>query len=427
MGFRSGDRVGQFIRAISWFLRKVSTTPAICGIVIFIRDDAQFELVPLIFEKFRMSSGVTVKLQQELWALVRFLEAPDGFSSGNLLDVRVRRSLAWNAVASQDFRLMELLERAIVSPMAYSLVLGSIQHRHYSYDYSLHMYFDDTWKDRRLKLGCFRATRPVVLPDTLTARLWMPDVYFENTKAGDLFKLSVPNSVVKILPDHSLYRSSRSYKLYMERLQRQQEYKPRPSFLTELSHNYSYPDDQVRVQFIDGHRTPMKGIPAVQIIHQPKLPQFQLVKVRTDSHTDLWESGNFTMLTVYFEFDRELGSYLVNTYVPSGMVVILSWLSFWLDVNAVPARVTLGVTSLLTVATQMVNARKNLPPVAYTNALDMWLFMCLNSVFLSIVEYGLSYYVCHYSTFSFRLPLQALKNFIRKLRNRHPQKKDIEK
>ncbi|UYV61767.1 hypothetical protein LAZ67_1006433 [Cordylochernes scorpioides] len=27
------------------------------------------------------------------------------------------------------------------------------------------------------------------------------------------------------------------YKLYMERLQRQQEYKPRPSFLTELSHN----------------------------------------------------------------------------------------------------------------------------------------------------------------------------------------------
>ncbi|UYV70506.1 SBP [Cordylochernes scorpioides] len=28
------------------------------------------------------------------------------------------------------------------------------------------------------------------------------------------------------------------YKLYMERLQRQQEYKPRPSFLTELSHNY---------------------------------------------------------------------------------------------------------------------------------------------------------------------------------------------
>ncbi|UYV65853.1 hypothetical protein LAZ67_3005704 [Cordylochernes scorpioides] len=31
MGFRSGDRAGQFIQAIAWFWRKVSTTPALCG------------------------------------------------------------------------------------------------------------------------------------------------------------------------------------------------------------------------------------------------------------------------------------------------------------------------------------------------------------------------------------------------------------
>ncbi|UYV82945.1 SOS1 [Cordylochernes scorpioides] len=36
------------------------------------------------------------------------------------------------------------------------------------------------------------------------------------------------------------------YKLYMERLQRQQEYKPRPSFLTELSHNcFQFADDTI--------------------------------------------------------------------------------------------------------------------------------------------------------------------------------------
>ncbi|UYV78200.1 hypothetical protein LAZ67_16000464 [Cordylochernes scorpioides] len=31
MGFRSGDRAGQFIRAIAWFWRKVSTTSVLCG------------------------------------------------------------------------------------------------------------------------------------------------------------------------------------------------------------------------------------------------------------------------------------------------------------------------------------------------------------------------------------------------------------
>lgn len=35
------------------------------------------------------------------------------------------------------------------------------------------------------------------------------------------------------------------------------------------------------------------------------------------------------------------------------MLVIVSWVSFWLDPNAIPARVSLGVTTLLTMATQI--------------------------------------------------------------------------
>lgn len=35
------------------------------------------------------------------------------------------------------------------------------------------------------------------------------------------------------------------------------------------------------------------------------------------------------------------------------MLVIVSWVSFWLDRGAVPARVTLGVTTLLTMTTQV--------------------------------------------------------------------------
>ena len=56
-------------------------------------------------------------------------------------------------------------------------------------------------------------------------------------------------------------------------------------------------------------------------------------------------------------FKREFSYYLITIYVPCCMLVIVSWVSFWLDPNAVPARVSLGVTTLLTMSTQQVSVR----------------------------------------------------------------------
>ena len=75
--------------------------------------------------------------------------------------------------------------------------------------------------------------------------------------------------------------------------------------------------------------------------------------------------GNFTCLEVVFMFKRRLGYYLFHTYVPTCLIVIMSWISFWIKPEAVPARVTLGVTSLLTLSTQHANSQKSLPPVSY--------------------------------------------------------------
>ena len=57
-------------------------------------------------------------------------------------------------------------------------------------------------------------------------------------------------------------------------------------------------------------------------------------------------------------FKREFSYYLLTIYVPCCMLVIVSWVSFWLDPNAVPARVSLGVTTLLTMSTQQVSGRE---------------------------------------------------------------------
>ena len=78
------------------------------------------------------------------------------------------------------------------------------------------------------------------------------------------------------------------------------------------------------------------------------------------------EIGMYSCLKVNLLFKREFSYYLIQIYVPCCMLVIVSWVSFWLDANAVPARVSLGVTTLLTMATQTTGINNSLPPVSYT-------------------------------------------------------------
>ena len=91
-------------------------------------------------------------------------------------------------------------------------------------------------------------------------------------------------------------------------------------------------------------------------------------------------------------FKREFSYYLIQIYIPCCMLVIVSWVSFWLDQNAVPARVSLGVTTLLTMATQTSGINASLPPVSYTKAIDVWTGVCLTFVFGALLEFALVNY-----------------------------------
>lgn len=60
----------------------------------------------------------------------------------------------------------------------------------------------------------------------------------------------------------------------------------------------------------------------------------------------------------------------------SDVVLVSQWVSFWIKPEAAPARVTLGVTSLLTLSTQHAKSQASLPPVSYLKAVDAFMSAC---------------------------------------------------
>ena len=56
----------------------------------------------------------------------------------------------------------------------------------------------------------------------------------------------------------------------------------------------------------------------------------------------LCPEGWYNRLYINFTLRRHIFFFLLQTYFPATLMVMLSWVSFWIDRRAVPARVPLG-------------------------------------------------------------------------------------
>lgn len=93
-------------------------------------------------------------------------------------------------------------------------------------------------------------------------------------------------------------------------------------------------------------------------------------------------SVTYTCLKLELFLHRNLGYYIIQVYIPSFLIVILSWVSFWLNVDSTPARISLGLLTVLIITTQSQGAKASLTRVSYVKAVDIWISTCLFFVFL---------------------------------------------
>ena len=90
-------------------------------------------------------------------------------------------------------------------------------------------------------------------------------------------------------------------------------------------------------------------------------------------------------MTIHFQ--RRTMYYIFQMYIPCVCIVALSWVSFWIDPEAIPARVGLSITTVLTISYMLGSVNSNLPRVSYLKAIDYFLLMSFGFIFFTLVEY----------------------------------------
>merc|ERR1719350_2111437 len=99
-------------------------------------------------------------------------------------------------------------------------------------------------------------------------------------------------------------------------------------------------------------------------------------------------TGTYQRLSLSFKLQRNIGYFVFQTYLPSILIVMLSWVSFWINHEATSARVALGITTVLTMTTISTGVRSSLPRISYVKAIDIYLVMCFVFVFAALLEYA---------------------------------------
>jgi len=135
------------------------------------------------------------------------------------------------------------------------------------------------------------------------------------------------------------------------------------------------------------------GLKSVGLSDELSLPQFRVVGHLQSNKTTELSSGNYSRLVCKIQFSRSLGFYLIQIYIPASLIVVISWVSFWLHRNASPARVALGVTTVLTMTTLISSTNAQLPKISYIKSIDVYLGTCFVMVFSALLEYAAVGYI----------------------------------
>lgn len=247
-------------------------------------------------------------------------------------------------------------------------------------DFTTDFYFRQKWFDPRLVFDPVGEIDELCVGAEFAEKIWLPDTFFANEKTATFHKATTENTFIRIGSNGRVYRSIRLTVTCSCPMDLQYFPMDRQRCKIEIeSYGYNTLDIDYRWE---------SGDESVTLNTKIELPQFKILGFRMGQEIQNLSSGDYIRLYCEIHFVRSMGYYLIQIYIPASLIVMISWVSFWLHRNATPARVALGVTTVLTMTTLMSSTNAALPKISYIKSIDVFLGTCFVMVFAALLEYA---------------------------------------
>ncbi|CAD5219929.1 unnamed protein product [Bursaphelenchus xylophilus] len=245
-------------------------------------------------------------------------------------------------------------------------------------DFQLDIYISEMWNDPSLDYSWMEPCKHnLSLNSVLLEKLWTPNSCFINSKTADIHRSPFPNIFLLIYANGSVWTN---YRLKLQG--------PCGMDLTRFPFDnvtctLTFESFNYNIAEVEMNWSPLGVAPMRE---KMELADYELDRIDNVRHEVPYPAGQWHELTMMFHFKRRAGWYILQAYLPTYLTIFISWISFVLGTNAIPARTMLGVNSLLAMTFQFGNIIRNLPRVSYVKAIDIWLLSCMTFVFCSLLE-----------------------------------------
>ncbi|OWR47009.1 neurotransmitter gated ion channel [Danaus plexippus plexippus] len=255
-------------------------------------------------------------------------------------------------------------------------------------NFKLHFLLQLRWTDARLAYSLYSPERQKIIGESdLRQRIWVPHLYMSNEQSSSLMGTDSKDVLISIAPDGEVLFSRRMQAvLYCwMNLQKFPFDDQRCSMNLE---SWKYNASILRLMW-------EKDNP-VRLSSELHLTEYSLLDYWTNESVVRGDivnmrqggAGNYSALKFTFKLGREVGYYLMDYFIPSMMIVAMSWVTFWLQADASAPRITLGTSTMLSFITLASSQAKTLPKVSYIKASEIWFLGCIGFIFSALVEFA---------------------------------------